>query len=85
MTVCQTQEEAAYEDGEHLQSCVDGSGLVEAGAGVFDFELNLGVNKPNAETNYHYRFHSFRNPLNPPETLLLDSFNFMHSNRVHKS
>ena len=41
MPVCQTQEEAAYEDGEHLQNCVDGSGPVEAEAGVFDFELTL--------------------------------------------
>ena len=59
--VCETQEQAAYENSGNLPNYIDGDSQVEAEAEVFNFELNFGVNKPNAETSYL----SFRNPLYP--------------------
>ena len=85
MMVCETQEQVAYENGGNLHNYVDGDSQVEAKGEVFDFELNFEVNKPNTETNYHYRYHYFRNPLCPLKNFLLDEFTFTYSSQVRKS
>ena len=69
--VCETQEQAAYENGENLPNCVDDDSQIEVEAEVFNFELNFRVNKPKAETSYH----SFRNPLCPSDNFLRNGFN----------